>query len=92
LALLAFDSLVYPSKELRLIVSYIPIHLPAYYLYLGLLGFSLLGVLGLVGGRSNVAHSAHLGGLVFGNCFYEAFRRGWIRKCNYQVRRILKGR
>jgi rhomboid-like protein len=92
LALLAFDSLVYPSKELRMIVSFIPIHLPAYYLYLGLLGFSILGVLGLVGGRSNVAHSTHLGGLVFGHCFYEAFRRGWIRRWNYQIRRVLQHR
>ncbi|KAL7488701.1 hypothetical protein ACHAW6_014300 [Cyclotella cf. meneghiniana] len=86
LALLAFDSLFYPSKELRIIVSFVPVHLPAYYLFLGLLGFSLMGVLGLAGGRSNVAHSTHLGGLLFGNCFYEAFRRGWIRKWNYQLR------
>lgn len=87
LALLAFDSLIYPAKELRLIVSFIPIHLPAYYLYLGLLGFSVLGVLGLVGGRSNVSHSTHLGGLIFGHCFYDAFRRGWIRKLKRYVRR-----
>lgn len=87
LALLAFDSLIYPSKELRMIVSFIPIHLPAYYLYLGLLGFSFLGVLGLVGGRSNVSHSTHLGGLIFGHGFYEAFRRGWIRKLNRYVHR-----
>ncbi|KAL3790199.1 hypothetical protein HJC23_005571 [Cyclotella cryptica] len=86
LALLAFDSLIYPSKELRMIVSFIPIHLPAYYLFLGLMGFSLMGVLGLLGGTSNVAHSTHLGGLLFGNCFYEAFRRGWIRRWNYQLK------
>ena len=92
LALLAFDSLVHPSKELRMIVSFIPIHLPAYYLYLGLLGFSILGVLGLVGGRTNVAHSTHLGGLLFGHCSYEAFRRGWIQKWNYHGRRALKRR
>ena len=86
LALLAFDSLIYPTKELRMIVSFIPINLPAYYLYLGLLGFSILGILGVAGGRSNVAHSTHLGGLLFGHCFYEAFRRGWIRRWNYQMR------
>lgn len=90
LALLAFDSLVNPSKELRMIVSFIPIQLPAYYLYLGLLGFSILGVMGFVGGRSNVAHSTHLGGLVFGQCFYEAFRRGWIRDWNHQLKKALK--
>lgn len=85
LALLAFDSLVYPSKELRMIVSFIPIQLQAYYLYLGLLAFSVLGILGF-GGGSNVAHSTHLGGLLFGNCFYEAFRRGYVRKWVYRVR------
>lgn len=92
LALLAFDSLVYPSKELRMIVSFIPVQLPAYYLFLGLFGFSVLGVLGLVGGRTNVAHSTHLGGLVFGYSFHEAFRRGWIRRWNYQVKRALQYR
>lgn len=94
LALLAFDSLMYPTKELRMIVSFIPITLPAYYLFLGLLGISVLGMLGLAG-RSNVAHSTHLGGLVFGALFYEAFKRGWPRLWNYRLTkalRALKGR
>ena len=95
LALLAFDSLVYPSKELRMIVSFIPIHLPAYYLFVGLVGFSVLGTLGFVGGRSNVAHSTHLGGLMFGAMFYESFSRGWVRHWSYRTRRLyskVKGR
>jgi membrane associated rhomboid family serine protease len=95
LALLAFDSMVYPSKELRMIVSFIPIHLPAYYLFIGLLGFSVAGVMGLVGGRSNVAHSTHLGGLVFGRLFYEAYRRGYVRMWSYRARNAfnkLRGR
>ncbi|KAL7524162.1 hypothetical protein ACHAXR_000462, partial [Thalassiosira sp. AJA248-18] len=45
LALLAFDSMVYPTKELRMVVYFIPISLPAYYLFLGLLGVSVLGML-----------------------------------------------
>lgn len=82
LALLAFDSLVYPSKELRMVVSFIPIQLPAYYLFLGLVGISCAGIMGLIGG--NVAHSTHLGGLIFGRLFFEAFKRGWVRnKWNY---------
>lgn len=85
LALLAFDSLVYPSKELRMIVSFVPIQLPAYYLFLGLVGISIAGVMGLVGG--NVAHSTHLGGLLFGALFYEAFKRGYIRQLNYKIRK-----
>jgi len=85
---------MYPTKELRMIVSFIPITLPAYYLFLGLLGISFLGMLGLAG-RSNVAHSTHLGGLVFGSLFYEAFKRGWPRLWNYRLTkalRALKGR
>ena len=85
LALLAFDSLVYPSKELRMIVSFVPIQLPAYYLFLGLVGISIAGIMGLVGG--NIAHSTHLGGLLFGMLFYEAFKRGYVRQLNYKVRK-----
>lgn len=85
LALLAFDSLVYPSKELRMIVSFVPIQLPAYYLFLGLVGMSIAGIMGLVGG--NVAHSTHLGGLLFGTLFYEAFKRGYVRQLSYKLRK-----
>lgn len=87
LALLAFDALVYPTKELRMIVSFIPITLPAYYLFIGLLGFSILGICGL-GGSDGVAHSTHLGGLVYGAMFYEAFKRGWLRQWNYRARKV----
>lgn len=93
LALLAFDALVYPTKELRLIVSFIPITLQAYYLFVGLCGFSVLGIFGVVG-RSNVAHSTHLGGLVFGALFYEALKRGWLQMWIVRVRkayRVLRG-
>ncbi|KAL3756724.1 hypothetical protein ACHAWU_005416 [Discostella pseudostelligera] len=89
LALLAFDALVYPTKELRMIVSFIPITLPAYYLFLGLLGFSVLGIFGLAG-SGGVAHSTHLGGLVYGALFYEAFKRGWLRLWNYRARKIYR--
>jgi len=88
-ALLAFDSLVYPTKELRLFVSFFPITLPAYYLFLGLIGFSIMGMLGLAG-RSNVAHSTHLGGLVYGYLYYEAFKRGWPRLWDYRLRKAYR--
>ena len=93
LALLAFDSLVYPTKELRMIVSFIPITLPAYYLLIGLFVFSCLGIIGIVGGRTNVAHSTHAGGLVFGILFYDV-KRGWMRRWSYRVKKgynVLKG-
>lgn len=87
LALLAFDALTYPTKELRMIVSFIPITLPAYYLFVGLLGFSVLGILGISVGKTNVAHSTHLGGLVYGALVYEAFKRGWLRIWTYRARK-----
>ncbi|KAL7545761.1 hypothetical protein ACHAWF_009114, partial [Thalassiosira exigua] len=86
LALLAFDSLVYPSKELRLFVAFFPIVMPAYYLFLGLLCFSFAGIFGFAG-RSSVAHSTHLGGLVYGALFFEAFKRGWLRLWSYRLRK-----
>jgi len=89
LALLAFDSLVYPTKELRLFVSFFPITLPAYYLFLGLIGFSIMGMIG-VAGRSNVAHSTHLGGLLYGYLYYKAFKRGWPRLWDYRLRKAYR--
>lgn len=86
LALLAFDSLVYPTKELRLFVAFVPISLPAYYLLLGLTCFTVAGILGFAG-QSNVAHSTHLGGLIYGALFYEAFKRGWPRVWNNKLRK-----
>lgn len=82
-ALLAFDALVYPTKELRLFVSFVPITVPAYYLLVGLVGFTVLGLLGAAG-SADVAHATHLGGLLYGTLFYEAFKRGWPRQWNYR--------
>ena len=92
LGLLAFDSLVYPTKELRMIVSFIPITLPANYLLIGLFAFSCLGIIGITG-KTSVAHSTHLGGLIYGILFYESVKRGWVRRWSYRVKKYnaLKG-
>ena len=89
LALLAFNSLIYPKQELRVYIAFFPITLPAYHLFLGLLCFSFIGIFGFAG-RSNVAHSTHLGGLVYGALFYEAFKRGWPRVWNYRCRKAYR--
>ena len=86
LACLAFDSLRNPTKELRLFVSFVPIVLQSYIVFAGLLAFSVAGILGLAG-RSNVAHSTHLGGLVFGYLYFEAFKHGWISLLHHRLRR-----
>jgi len=85
LACLAFDSLRYPTKELKLFVSFVPIVLQSYVVFVGLLAFSVAGALGLAG-RSNVAHATHLGGLVFGYLFFEAFKKGWIGLFRHRLR------
>jgi len=59
-AMLAFDALINPTKQFRAVVSFIPITLPAYYLFIGLIGLSVAGVLGVSIGRANIGHAAHL--------------------------------
>ena len=88
LACLAFDSFRYPTKELRLFVSFIPIVLQSHFVFVGLLAFSIAGILGLAG-QGNVAHSTHLGGLVFGCLYFEAFKRGWVGSLHHRLRRAL---
>lgn len=81
LSLVAFDALVHPTKELRMFVSFIPLRISAYHLYLVLLGISVMGILGIeILERGSIAHSTHLGGLVWGSLFYEAFKRGWLTR------------
>ncbi|KAL3807674.1 hypothetical protein ACHAXA_000320 [Cyclostephanos tholiformis] len=81
LSLLAFDALIHPTKELRMFVSFIPLRISAYHLYLVLLGVSAMGILGIdVLERGSIAHSTHLGGLVCGSLFFEAFQRGWLQR------------
>jgi membrane associated rhomboid family serine protease len=81
LSLMAFDALIHPTKELRMFVSFIPLSISAYHLYLVLLGVSMLGMLGVdIFERGSIAHSTHLGGLVCGSLFFEAFQRGWLQR------------
>ena len=81
LSLMAFDALIHPTKELRMFVSFIPLSISAYHLYLVLLGVSVLGILGLdILERGSIAHSTHLGGLVCGSLFFEAYQRGWLQR------------
>lgn len=89
-AMLAFDALLNPTKQFRAVVSFIPITLPAYYLFVGLIGLSVAGVLGVSVGRANIGHAAHLGGLVFGAMFYNACKKGWVRLWSLRVRKVYR--
>lgn len=80
LSLLAFDALINPATELRMFVSFIPLTIQAYNLYLILLGVSVLGTAGIEISDRGIAHSTHLGGLICGTAVYEANKRGWLRR------------
>ena len=89
-AMLAFDALLNPTKQFRAVVSFIPITLPAYYLFVGLIGLSVAGVLGVSVGRANIGHAAHLGGLMYGAIFYNACKKGWVRLWSLRVRKVCR--
>ena len=78
-AMMSFFSRTYPSAQLGFIVGFIPIRLPAEYALYAIGIVSLFGSL-VRGLRDNVAHSAHLGGLVFGVAYFELLIRGYLTK------------
>lgn len=88
LALMAFDAMAYPHKEVGMMLSFIPVRLPARHALVVLLGGSLFGMFKTCGwgsgssavaaGGAEIAHAAHLGGLIFGVLYYEALARGWL--------------
>uniref|UniRef100_A0A6U0IQP7 Peptidase S54 rhomboid domain-containing protein n=1 Tax=Minutocellus polymorphus TaxID=265543 RepID=A0A6U0IQP7_9STRA len=78
-ALMAFFARTYPNAQLGFIVGFIPIRLPAEYALFAIGLVSLFGSL-VSGLRDNVAHSAHLGGLVFGVIYFELLIRGYLSK------------
>ena len=78
-ALMAFFARTYPNAQLGFIVGFIPIRLPAEHALFVIGLVSLFGSL-VRGLRDNVAHSAHLGGLVFGMIYFELLIRGYLSK------------
>ncbi len=72
-ALLALFCLLRPEQPVTLLLFFIlPITLKPRYLFWGSLVISLLGILFYeLPGKSNIAHSAHLGGLIAGILFYR---------------------
>lgn len=81
LALLALDARLRPGRELAFVVRFVPVRLPAQHALAVLLGWSVLGTVGVwVTGRSDgVAHATHLGGLAFGLLVYEGLKGGCVR-------------
>ena len=73
LALVAISSRFNPKQTLRFFLGPIPVRMTAEQALLVLTAWSIVGI--LVPSRSGVAHSAHLGGLVFGCAYYELWTR-----------------
>ena len=90
LSLLALDAKLHPTREIGFVIRFIPIRLPAQYALSGLLLWSIVGVLSTSNGMNHdgVAHSVHLGGLVFGIVVYELLKNGWYRNAVKFVNRM----
>jgi membrane associated rhomboid family serine protease len=74
MTLLAIQALATPSRQFRIVLGIFPVSLQAKHFLQILIGVSLLGCLssGSSGSASsNIAHGAHLGGLVYGMLYYE---------------------
>ena len=83
-ALFAYFSIFYRNAEIRAMIFFVlPVRMRAWVIFAVLVGFSVIGfifdelpALRLAGTQSlSVAHSAHLGGLIFGALF------AWLAEC-----------
>lgn len=73
--LLAFICVLYWDREIELLLFFaLPVRIKPKYIIYGFGGLTLLGFIfqELLGsGRGSIAHSAHLGGMIFGYIFYR---------------------
>jgi membrane associated rhomboid family serine protease len=78
MSLLAVYAQAFPDRILGILVAGIlPVRLPAYQLLQVVLLWSLVGSVVAMRYPQGVAHSAHLGGLLFGLGYFEFVRRNW---------------
>jgi membrane associated rhomboid family serine protease len=73
LAMMALQAKLSPDKEFRMMVAVFPVKLKA---DMALTCMLIWSVVGSVARNSQVAHTAHLGGLLFGMAYYEV----WLRR------------
>ena len=74
LGLLTVFACIYPNKPITLLLFFvIPVTIKPKYIIYGMLAFSLFGLLflELPPGGDNIAHSAHLGGMLTGWLFFQ---------------------
>ena len=73
LAMMALQSKLSPDREFRMMVAVFPVKLKA---DMALTCMLIWSVIGSIARNSQVAHTAHLGGLLFGMAYYEV----WLRR------------
>jgi membrane associated rhomboid family serine protease len=84
LAFLAIFARMHPQRELGvMLMGIIPVRMQAQVALLALLVWSVLGSIFRIG---NVAHAAHLGGLLFGMGYYELWnQRAKLRRIRKKI-------
>lgn len=70
-SLFAFKAKMFPDSIIGIIVGFIPVRLPAGILLISALVVSVFGA--LFATSSTIAHSAHLGGILFGIAYHHAY-------------------
>lgn len=87
LSFLALQAKLFPDRQLGMVLAIFPVRVKAQVALALLLVVSAVGSLDQ---SSRVAHLAHLGGLLYGMAYYEAWlRRHLLRKMSYRVHRML---
>jgi rhomboid-like protein len=89
LAFLALQARLTPEREFGLALGgIIPVRMAAQVALILLLVWSLIGSLAR---ESTVAHSTHLGGLLFGMGYYELWtRRNKLRSISFKAKTMLR--
>lgn len=83
LAFLALQAKLFPDRQLGTVLGVFMVQVPA---HLALKLLLVISALGSFDRGSSVAHTAHLGGLLFGMVYYEVWmRRKELRKLSRQV-------
>mmetsp|Transcript_28123 Transcript_28123/g.39555 ORF Transcript_28123/g.39555 Transcript_28123/m.39555 type:complete len:351 (-) Transcript_28123:32-1084(-) len=88
LAFLAVTARMYPNRDFT-IGRIFPVRVPAEIALGVFFLWSLLGSLAPAsgGGRTSVAHAAHLGGILFGTGYYELWnRRLWLQQTTHKLK------
>ena len=77
LAMFAFVARMYPSRQFR-VIFFPGIRVYAQHALIFAVCVSVFGI--ITGSNQGIAHATHLGGLIFGLTYYEAFLKGLLKR------------